>query len=442
MNLPIRTYTQLLSKYLRCQPLRVAGLGALVLAGLGLQLVNPQILRRFLDAATSAGPLDMVVWFALLYLAVQLVEKGLGVGANYMGGDVGWRATNMLREDLMGHCLRLDMSFQNHTTPGELIERIDGDVDVLNRFFSQFVFDIVGNLLLMAGALLLLAREQAVFGAVYAVYGTLAVLAYYRFRNAVSPLYADSRAQSAAWASFLEERLGGIDDLRSAGAVAYTLRRFADKVKAQLNAAIRARMASEKWMLILGLLPRAGQAGALCACFWFYQRGEMTIGTVFLIVQYVRIVFRPIGRFIGQVNTLQAVGGSVERLDQLGREQSDLIVAENGLQPLGEGELAFRDVGFGYATGPPVLHRITFCLQPRRTLGLLGRTGSGKTTLTRLVFRLYDPQQGVVRLNGVDLKSWGPGRTATGRGHGHPGRAALRRQPARQSDLFRPRHRR
>ncbi|NKB67607.1 MAG: ATP-binding cassette domain-containing protein [Candidatus Latescibacteria bacterium] len=410
MNLPIGKYTQLLTRYLQRQPLRVAGLGALVLAGLGLQLLNPQILRRFLDAASATGPLATVVELALLYLAVQLLEKGLGVGANYLGGDVGWRATNMLREDLLQHSLQLDMAFHNRTSPGELIERIDGDVEVLNRFFSQFVFIIVGNLLLMAGALFFLSREHIAFGTVFAVYGLLAVAAYYRFRDVVAPLYADSRAQSAAWAGFLEERLAGIDDLRSSGAVAYTRRRFGDKVRAHLNAAIRARMASEKWMLILGLSPLAGQAGALCACFWFYQRGEMTIGTVFLIVQYARMVLQPIGRLIGQVGTLQAVGGSIERLDRLVREQSRLVVAGPGLQPdRRQGELDFQDVSFGYGTGPQVLRHITFRLVPGRSLGLLGRTGSGKTTLTRLVFRLYDPLQGTIRLNGVDLKSWDSG---------------------------------
>ena len=139
MTAPSARYTSLIKIYLRPEWRKVGLLTVLVLGTIGLQLLNPQIIRYFIDTATTQGSLQKLVAAAMLFLGVALTQQVIGVAAVYVGEDVGWTATNRMRADLMLHCLKLDMYFHNERTPGQMIERIDGDVANLAIFFAQFV---------------------------------------------------------------------------------------------------------------------------------------------------------------------------------------------------------------------------------------------------------------------------------------------------------------
>jgi ATP-binding cassette, subfamily B, bacterial len=134
--MPFAHYWALLA--VRLRPLRwwVLALSVFLLSSTGLQLVAPQVLRRFIDAAQAGESLTVLVRLALIFLAVALLKYGLTLGANYTSQIVGWRATNALRNELVCHCLELDMGFHNQHSPGALIERVDGDVSHLNDSFS------------------------------------------------------------------------------------------------------------------------------------------------------------------------------------------------------------------------------------------------------------------------------------------------------------------
>jgi ATP-binding cassette, subfamily B, bacterial len=412
MNLSIRKYASLLATYLKFQKGRVAVLGVLMAVSLGLQLVSPQILRRFLDSATSGGDIDLVVRLGLVFFGVEMLERLMNVGSSYVGADVGWRAMNRLREDLIAHCLRLDMSFHNRMTAGEMISRINGDVGVLTNVFSQFTFVVVLNVLMMFGAVLLLAREHLIGGIFYAVYGTATLCLFYHFRQTFSDLHLENRKARADHSSFLEERLGGIDDIRSSGAIDYTQFIFGEKVKAVQNTGLAARMMSDRLMAILGVVPTLGYFLCFFVSAWYFQQGEMTIGTVVLMLQYVNMVFRPVRRLTIQVRNFQAAGGSVTRIDELVSATSEIVDVGASSQftlpkaRSDEAVVVYDDVSFRYGDGPTVLSNVSFQLASGRVLGLLGRTGSGKTTLTRLLFRLYDPSSGSISVLEQDLKDW------------------------------------
>jgi ATP-binding cassette subfamily B protein len=121
MRLPLAQYGELLNDYLRPEWLKATLLLVVLLATTGLQLVSPQIVRSFIDTAMAGGAMETLVQLAILFIVVGLVNQVLSVGATYLGQDVGWSATNRLREDLARHCLSLDPSFFHERTPGELI---------------------------------------------------------------------------------------------------------------------------------------------------------------------------------------------------------------------------------------------------------------------------------------------------------------------------------
>src|SRR5688572_10740582 len=160
----LRGYWELLARYLRAQLGAVAVLAALVVGNVGLQLLSPQILRYFVDTATAGGALQTLTAAAGMYFAAALAQQLVSIGVAYAGETVAWRATNALRADLTLHCLRLDPQFHQQHPPGELIERLDGDVNALANFFSHFLLLLVANALFLAGMLALIAREQWTIG--------------------------------------------------------------------------------------------------------------------------------------------------------------------------------------------------------------------------------------------------------------------------------------
>jgi ABC-type multidrug transport system fused ATPase/permease subunit len=112
-------------------------MAAALLAGIALDVSGPQIVRQFIDRAMAGVPVDGLVGLAGLYIVIVVSRQATAVGATWLGENVGWSATNALRADLALHCLTADLSFHNARTPGELVERIDGDVTALAAFFSQ-----------------------------------------------------------------------------------------------------------------------------------------------------------------------------------------------------------------------------------------------------------------------------------------------------------------
>ena len=170
MNIPLREYFALLRRYLRPQWLRVFGLAFLLLGGIGLQLVSPQVIRVFIDAAESGATQTALLLAAALFLVTVLAAQGMRIATTYVSETVAWRATNGLRADLTRHVLELDMGFHKARTLDELLARIDGDVDGLANFFSQFVLQILNGLLLTAGVLLLLFREDWRLGLILTVF--------------------------------------------------------------------------------------------------------------------------------------------------------------------------------------------------------------------------------------------------------------------------------
>ena len=169
-----REYAALLVTYLRPLGARVLPMAALLLLSIALELVGPQALRAFIDQARGGADAHALTLTAVAFLAATVGGQVVAALAGYASAAVGWTATNALRGDLTLHCLTLDLSFHQAHTPGELIERVDGDVAALADFFSSFVVRVLGNGLLVLGILALMAREDARVGGALALFAALA----------------------------------------------------------------------------------------------------------------------------------------------------------------------------------------------------------------------------------------------------------------------------
>lgn len=422
MQIPLKQYTSLLAHYLKPQQGRVVGLAIALLSSIGLQIINPQILGYFIDTAVSGGSQQRLFLAAFLFIGLALLMQILTITATYLGETVAWIATNALRLDLARHCLNLDLSFHKAHTPGELLERVDGDVNLLSRFFSQLVIHVFGNGVLLVGILIVLFAENPVAGASLTLFSGMALSLLLGLQSFAIAPWAEYRQMNAEFFGFLGEHLAGREDIRANGAVSYVMRRFHGILQRWLPIYQKARFASTiLWSASVGLFT-TGNAIALTVAAYLWNQNAITIGTAYLIFHYTNLLNQPIERIREELEDLQQVEASIHRIRELLNVQSKLKDVGNSSLPVGALSVSFNTVWFGYeksflighsSSGQTesvphnnqlmTLQNISLYLPSGQTLGILGRTGSGKSTIARLLLRLYDIQSGEIRLGDTSI---------------------------------------
>jgi ATP-binding cassette, subfamily B, bacterial len=400
----VEGYRWLLREYLRPRAGSVLLLAATLGLSILIQLSIPQLLRTFIDTATGNGAEGQLRMLALSFLGLAIVNQLLSGGATWLAASVGWSATNAMRSDLFRHVMGLDMAWHKDRTPGELIERIDGDVTSISNFFSQFIVRVAMAVLMIIGVLALLWREDYRVGLVLSIFVLLVgALLHWRRGVAVQPT-TEEREMSARVFGFVEERLNGMDDIRANGAGGWTMQRFHALQSEWYGKGLHAWWLRATIFITMGSAFAVGNVLVLALGVWLYAQGALTLGTVYLLIHYVALLETPIDQITQQMQEFQKAAAGMGRVSQLRAMQPTIIGGKEQLPADGALQVEFDSVRFRYAERE-VLKGIRFTLQPGETLGILGRTGSGKSTLIRLLFRFYDPTHGVIRLAGKDLRT-------------------------------------
>lgn len=380
-------------------------LAALIVLGIAFQLAGPQILRIFIDAAISGKPLDTLSTTATLYIAVALLCQLIGVLTTYISEKVGWTATNALREDLVGHCLKLDMAFHKEHLPGEMIERIDGDTTALSNLFTKFTVTVLANLLLIVGMAALLLREDIMVGGGVSLFAVIALLVLLRVQALAVPHWVKLRKARAEFYGMLGEQVSSVDEISANGAIPYVMNRFYAMQQQLLRLVTRASfMGYTMWMTTV-MVFTAGYALVFSLGWRLWAQGRMTIGTVYLIFTYINYLNGPIEQVREQLEDLQKSSASIRRISGLLGQKNEVSDGEGPALDEGALSLEVQGLSFSYAGDLQVLEDLNLKLEPGRVLGVLGRTGSGKTTITRLLNRFYDPDYGRILIGGRDLRS-------------------------------------
>jgi len=403
---PGRSPWLLVAAHLGAERARLLPLAATLLLATLLPLAGPQLVARFVDQAVGQAPMSGLIAIAVLYLAVALAGQAATVAAATIATGTAWRTTNRLRERVAEHALELDMTFHGRHTPGEMIERVDGDLLGLTQFISGFVAQALGSLLLLAGTLVLVWRVDVRLGGALTLLVAVGATGLALAQRRVVPYAVAQREETAQMFGAVEERLVAAEEIRANGAGLHVVERFRESVR-------RVRDADTRWQVRGGgviagtnLLFAFGTAVLLGIGILLRQAEALSVGTLVLLFQYAQMVRTPIEQIVGQAKQLHEAGASATRVASLLAEQPAIRwpAEPRPLPAHGPMSLRFAGVTFAYPGDPPVLRDVDLELGAGRSLGVVGRTGSGKTTLARLALRLYDPTEGSVRLAGVDLR--------------------------------------
>ena len=418
-RLAFRDYAQVLVRYLRADRSLFAVLAAMLACGIAVDLLTPFLAAQFIDEATEPAPgqtpsMHQLVVLAGAFLLAGVSGQLLKVAITHLGVHISWRATNRLRSDVVRHCLGLDLDFHHQHGPGTMVERIDGDVRRLNHFFAEFFSQIVGNVVLLACILVVVTLVDWRLAAAFGAASGLALFLLAHLKDFASPRWARSFESNAMLYNELAERFGGVAELRANGARDYVMRKFAERLRDNY---LSTRAAATFGVVVHhsgALVVALGTVAALAVAAALLLAGSTSLGTVVMVSMYGAMIFVPLGAIIREIDDFQQSAAALGRVRQLLARQPTVVEGDGAGWKTGPLRVECAGVFFTYPRpGPsrdqgeaaiPALHNVCFELAPGEILGVVGRTGAGKSTLTRLLSRLYDPAAGCIRFDGRDIR--------------------------------------
>ena len=385
-----------------------AGVLSVLIVALGLRLSMPALLGRFIDEAIAGEPVEALVRVALAYVAAALVAEGLQLGVMWGSVQLSWRVGNRLRERLARKAVRLEMAWHGRHSPGQLIERIDGDVEALVVFFTNVVVHVLGNAALMVAMLVVAFFIDPWAGLLLVVAAAVGGTVLVRLRSAAVPAREAEREANAILYGDLEERLGGLEDLRANGAGHYAVHRLHQNSSRSWHAARRASFLGDGSYSVAAATFATGSVATLALGFFLTRRGAMTVGQVLALFRYSEMLRQPLEAIAEQLKEFQkAIAGARRASALLDTEPTIPDGTAELVRPVGARALPvrFEGVSFAYhADAPLAVCDVDLEIRAGTHLGVIGRTGSGKTTLGRLVLRLWEVSEGRVTIGGVDVR--------------------------------------
>lgn len=387
---------------LRPERARLAGLGLVLSIAMLLPIAGPLLLGAVVDRALDGS--GTVAGLALAYLAVTVGSDVLTLAVTWWSVELAWRVGNRLRGDLMRHALGLDLAWHGEHSPGLLIERVDGDVDSVVRFASTAVVQLLGNAVMLVGVLVVATWIDWRVGLLLAVAAVVSAALMIRLRTAAVPAYDAEREANARLYGDVEERLGGLEDLRANGAGPYAVHRLHVASARVWRAARRAALHGEGGFVAGASTFTLGTVGTLVIGVWLHRRGEVSVGSILALFRFSQMIRTPVEGIAEQMREAQKAVAGVRRSARLLGTSSAITERARSVLPAGALGVDFDGVSLGYEPGQTVLHGVDLHVPAGSSLGIVGRTGSGKTSLGRLLVRFWDVSEGAVRVGGVDVR--------------------------------------
>lgn len=390
-------------RYMKPFTPHIIGLSLILIVTVGLKFILPRLAGIYLDGLDSGRITLAIPAFYILFI---IIRELLNVTNTYISETVGWRAANKMRLDLFRHVVSLDMEFHKKNPSGELIERIDGDVSFLANFFSTFFINLSGSLLMIGGIVVYFYLYSIELGILFTVILIGIGLIFYLPRKKITALYMQAREVEATQYGYIEEHVRGEEDIRGIGKQEYTrhlLSQILDKTrKITVKAGFIANLPFTGFFSLLNI----GDALAIAIGVMLYLRNEISIGTIYTFISYVGLLSTPIYILRGEIENMQKIMAAMNRIYSLFDIKSSISSGKKNLPENSPVSVDLENVSFSYVENQPVLKNINLHIEKGKAVGVVGKTGSGKTTLMNLLAKLNQTEQGTIRINGTDIREY------------------------------------
>lgn len=399
----IRNIKIYFSEYLKNYKWVLVGIFLLLTLGLSITILLPFIVSILIDSIDSNTRKIMFTILPVIYLTLVFLKLIFEVINVFISERLGWTISNNLRENLVKHCLELDFSFYIKHKPGEMIERIDGDVSFLSNFFSEFFVNILGNTVFIFSVVVIFYLESGAIGIGYSLIIILAYCSILLLQNKIVKLWCKYREDEAQLYGYIQDSILAHEDVIGIGEENYLenkLKNFLNTLKRDFrNAVVVSNIPTSSFFGLLNI----GDLVAIGIGIYLFYNSQLTLGSIYLISNYVGLLNRPFIALRYEFDNLQKIGASLKRISDLFEVPKKNDDEKNKFNKNYK-SIEFQNVSFSYENNQiDVLTDINIDIKRGQKIGIVGKTGSGKTTLIKLLSKMYEPCRGKILLGDINI---------------------------------------
>jgi ATP-binding cassette, subfamily B, bacterial len=392
------------ARMLRPQAGRVAGALAMVVVWTGTVLAGPWLVRYGIDHGINEGDAGALNTAVAGYVVVAVLAYVTNRIQITLISRVGEDFLRRLRIRVFDHLQRLSMPFYDRSKAGVLVSRMTSDVDSLAELIQLGLAMFVSNALLLVVSVIVLTTVSWQLMLVCMLGLPPVILASIKFQRDSNDAYLDVRDRIGSTLSHLQEGIAGVRVVQAFAREDVEVGRFEEGNRELYDSHMRSVAISAWYLPVIELAGWGTTALALGIGGWWVHEGMLTVGTVAFFVLTLSNLFEPVQQLSQLFNMVQSAGAGLHKLYELLDTRVDVPERPGAVDLTGTGDIEVDRVSFAYGDGPTVLRDVSLRIPTGTRLALVGPTGAGKSTLAKLVARLYDPTSGSVRLGGVDLR--------------------------------------
>jgi len=381
-----------------------------------LSLAGPLLIRHAIDFNFKYKDFPGLMKTAGLYLLVLILSLSVNYFQRINLEIIGQQIIKKIRIDIFTHLTKMPQKFFDENPVGQMLSRVESDTEAVRQMFTYTVVVIITNVLMLLGVFTVMFFISPGLTLILLSLAPPIVFTVIYYNNKIIPLYVEVRKRTADVYAFLEEYLRGAVIIQAFSQEKNIMKKMDTINKAKLDMEYPARKYETVFGQIIFFLSVVATALILgTGGYWVLKSSGsdsagLTIGTLVAFLAYIQRFFGPIFQLSDQINVIQRAFAGIKRIDDIMEKSLPLYSdSDKGREiPLSEGKkegIEFRNVWFAYKDEEWVLKDVSFYLSKGQRLAIVGPTGSGKTTVTSLLFKFYEPQKGEILVDGTDIKT-------------------------------------
>src|SRR5438309_678675 len=367
----------------------------------------PHVISPFVPEAIAHSPAGLLALAVALLVGVALLRQLQGLTNTLLQAYVKEKLVQNFRTRLFRHVQRLSLAYHEARGTSDSTYRIQHDATAIQYVLIESVIPFISATVTLVGMIYVMTRIDRQLALIALAISPGLVVTGRIFRRRLRRHSREAKKLESSTMSIVQEALGALRVVKAFGQEAREEERFIRRSTEGMKVRLRLASLEGSFNVLVGLATAAGMAAVLLIGVRHVGAGVLTLGELLMVMAYMNQLYEPLKTISRKAATLQLHLASAERAFALLDEPSDVEVRPNA-QVLGRarGAIAFRNVSFAYGKDRPVLHDISFELEPGTRLGIVGASGAGKSTLISLLTRFYDPTAGAISLDGIDLRDF------------------------------------
>jgi ABC-type multidrug transport system fused ATPase/permease subunit len=373
----------------------------------GIALIPPMLMREMMRHLES-GSADMeeILRLALLLLGLYLVQVLFRFLCHYLSHVAAWRLVEDMRMKVYNKIQSLSMRYFHDKQTGDLMSRVVNDTNNFEQLYAHIIPEMIANVLRIAGVVAILLYLNVQLALLTCIPVPFIVVGGWIFSKKIRPHFRDAQKAIAQVNSKLQDNFSGIAEIQAFGREADESKEVREKAHFYTKAILRALRMANFFHPVVEFFSSSGTVIVVGFGGWLAYRGQLSISDIVAFLLYLGLFYAPVSGLAQLLESMQSAYAGAERVVAVLDAEQEIKDAPGAeaIPPV-EGAVEFENVSFRYEENIPVLNNVSFSCKPGQMVALVGPTGVGKTTMTQLAGRFYDPDEGRVLLDGTDIKT-------------------------------------